>query len=437
VSGQPAFRIEPGGQLQGQLRVPGDKSISHRAVILGSLAEGRTRVAGFLQAEDTLNTLAAFQQMGVPIELAAGGSVEIQGVGLYGLKAPQGVLELGNSGTGLRLLCGLLSGQPFDSCLAGDDSLNRRPMGRIIDPLSQMGAQISSAEGRPPLMIKGGQLLHGISYAMPMASAQVKSALLLAGLYASGQTTVFEPGLARDHTERMLRGFGWVVESSGGQISLTGGGKLRGCDVDVPADISSAAFFLVGAAITPGSDLTLRHVGVNPTRVGVLNILRAMGADIMVTNEATVGGEPVADLRVRGGSLHGVEIAATDVPLAIDEFPALFIAAACAEGETLLRGASELRVKETDRIAAMAAGLTELGITNEVYPDGIHIVGGTLRGGSVESFGDHRIAMAFAIAGLRADGPILVEQCANVATSFPDFVALAATAGLQIELLDG
>ncbi|MCG2634889.1 MAG: 3-phosphoshikimate 1-carboxyvinyltransferase [Gammaproteobacteria bacterium] len=434
MTGQARFTIQPGGTLQGVLRVPGDKSISHRAVILGSLAEGETRIDGFLEAGDTLNTLNAFRQMGVPIHHSGGGRVEIGGVGLHGLSAPSGALDLGNSGTGMRLLSGVLAAQRFDSQVVGDDSLSRRPMGRVIKPLTEMGALIRSEDGCPPLSIQGGQTLHGIHYAMPVASAQVKSALLLAGLYADGETCVTEPAAARDHTERMLRGFGYAVDISGSDICLKGGGRLQGCHVDVPADISSAAFFLVGAAITPGSDLTLKHVGVNPTRVGVLNILGLMGAEIALSNETTVGGEPVADLRVRGGTLRGIQIPRAEVPLAIDEFPALFIAAACAEGETILSGAEELRVKESDRIAAMATGLTALGIANEVFPDGIRIQGGALTGGAVESFGDHRIAMSFAMAGLRADGPIEVKGCDNVATSFPEFVEMALSSGLAIRV---
>jgi len=363
------------------------------------------------------------------------GRLTIQGVGLHGLRPPAQPLDMGNSGTAMRLMAGLLAGQSFDSVLTGDESLSKRPMKRVSDPLGQMGAQIETSEGgRPPLRIKGGRKLHGIDYKMPMASAQVKSSLLLAGLFADGETLVTEPAPTRDHTERMLRGFGYDVKTEGATIRVRGGGKLRACDIDVPADISSATFFLVGAAIAPGSELVLEHVGINPTRIGVLNILRLMGADLAIENAREVGGEPVADLRVRGSRLKGIRIPEDQVPLAIDEFPALFIAAACADGETVLTGAHELRVKESDRIAAMAEGLKRLGIAAQETPDGIVIRGGTLHGGDVDSHGDHRIAMSFAIAALRASGPITIRDCKNVATSFPDFVALARRAGLAIEV---
>ncbi len=427
------YHVQPGGTLTGTLRVPGDKSISHRSVMLGALAEGVTRVTGLLQGEDVLSTLAAFRAMGVRAEGPDHGRLVIHGVGLHGLKAPTGELDMGNSGTAMRLMAGILAGQPFDSVLTGDDSLRLRPMNRVAVPLGSMGAVIRTAEGgRPPLRIQGGQSLRGIDYAMPMASAQVKSSLLLAGLYATGETRVTEPAPTRDHTERMLRGFGYTVHSDGPRIALRGGGRLTACDIDVPADISSATFFLVGAAIAPGSDITLQHVGVNPTRIGVLNILARMGAKVALLNRREVGGEPVADIRVIGGALRGITIPEDQVPLAIDEFPALFIAAACAEGETVLTGAEELRVKESDRIAVMATGLRALGIDARETPDGMVIQGGPLRGGEVDSHGDHRIAMAFAMAALRAAGPITVRDCRNVATSFPDFVPLATAAGLTL-----
>jgi 3-phosphoshikimate 1-carboxyvinyltransferase len=432
------YHVLPGGTLTGNLRVPGDKSISHRSVMLGALAEGVTRVTGLLEGEDVLSTLAAFRAMGVRAEGPQGGRLVIHGVGLHGLKAPQGELDMGNSGTAMRLMAGILAGQAFDSALTGDDSLRLRPMNRVAVPLASMGAVIHTADGgRPPLRIRGGQPLHGIDYVMPMASAQVKSSLLLAGLYATGQTRVTEPAPTRDHTERMLRGFGYAVRTDGPCISLSGGGRLTACDIDVPADISSATFFLVGAAIAPGSDITLQHVGVNPTRIGVLNILARMGAMVELQNRREVGGEPVADIRVRGGRLRGMVIPEDQVPLAIDEFPALFIAAACAEGETVLTGAEELRVKESDRIAVMATGLRALGIDARETPDGMVIQGGALQGGEVDSHGDHRIAMSFAMAALRASGPITVRDCRNVATSFPDFVALATTAGLGLRVGTG
>lgn len=420
----------------GEARVPGDKSISHRAIMLGALAEGVTRVSGFLEGEDALATLTAFRDLGVEIERPGASEVLVHGVGLRGLKAPRGPLDLGNAGTGMRLMCGLLAGQAFDSELTGDASLCSRPMGRVIDPLQLMGAKIASEEGgRPPLRISGGRQLHGIHYDLPMASAQVKSCVLLAGLYSQGVTSVTEPAPTRDHTERMLRGFGYEIGSDNGVISLAGGGKLHAADIEVPADISSATFFLVAASIAPGSDLLLTHVGINPTRIGVLNILKLMGADITLKNRREVGGEPVADLHVRYAPLRGIEIPEEQVPLAIDEFPALFIAAACAQGRTVLRGAKELRVKESDRIAAMAEGLTTLGIDNEILEDGIVIEGGTLGSGVIRTFHDHRIAMSFAVAALRAQGEIRVLDCDHVATSFPGFDALARGLGLQISAL--
>ncbi len=427
------FRLSPGGSINGEARVPGDKSMSHRSIMLGALADGTTRVSGFLEGEDALATLGAFRAMGVDIERHGEGEVLVQGVGLHGLRAPEQALDLGNAGTGMRLMAGIMAGQAFDSVLTGDASLCSRPMGRVITPLEQMGAQVLAEEGgRPPLRIVGGRQLKGIHYDLPMASAQVKSCVLLAGLYAEGRTSVTEPAPTRDHTERMLRGFGYDVRNDDGVISVEGGGSLRAATIDVPGDISSAAFFLVAASIAPGSDLLLNHVGINPTRVGVINILKAMGADITLKNQREVGGEPVADIHVRHAPLKGIEIPEDQVPLAIDEFPALFIAAACAEGRTILRGAEELRVKESDRIAAMAEGLNTLGIANEVLEDGIIIDGGTLGGGSIRTFMDHRIAMAFAVAALRAEDEILVLDCDHVATSFPGFDALARGLGLQI-----
>ena len=428
------FLISPGGALRGRLRVPGDKSISHRAIMLGALADGETRVSGFLEGEDSLATLAAFRAMGVTIQGPEAGRVLIQGVGREGLRAPSAPLDLGNSGTSMRLLSGLLAGQGFPVTLIGDESLSRRPMRRVTEPLALMGARIeTSPGGTAPLHLQPVTGLRGIDYALPVASAQVKSCLLLAGLFAQGRTCVTEPAPTRDHTERMLAGFGYPVEQRGARVCLAGGGRLTGCVLDVPADISSAAFFLVGASIAPGSDLTLEHVGMNPTRIGVVNILRAMGADIQVLNPRQAGGEPVADLRVRHAPLHGIRIPEDQVPLAIDEFPALFIAAACATGETLLTGAEELRVKESDRIQVMATGLAALGIDQQPRADGILIRGGTFSGGAIDSQGDHRIAMSFAMAALRATGPIDIPDCANVRTSFPGFVALAAGAGLGIE----
>lgn len=431
---QVIFTMQPGGSVRGDIRVPGDKSMSHRSIMLGALAEGITEVKGFLEGEDSLATLQAFRDMGVTIEGPEDGFVRIHGVGMHGLQAPRGPLYLGNSGTAMRLFSGLLAAQPFDSELTGDASLSKRPMGRVADPLRAMGAVIDTAEGgRPPLRIRGGNPLTGIHYEMPVASAQVKSCLLLAGLYAEGVTSVTEPAPTRDHTERMLEGFGYHVHRDGATASVTGGGKLTACAIDVPADISSAAFFLVAASIAPDSDLTLRHVGMNPTRVGVINILHQMGANIEVLEERVIGGEPVADLRVRSAELRGIDIPEDQVPLAIDEFPVLFIAATCAKGRTVLRGAEELRVKESDRIQVMADGLAALGVETTVTPDGIVIEGGqTIGGGTVESHEDHRISMSFAVASLRATGPIRINDCANVATSFPGFVDLAKQTGIQI-----
>ena len=430
------FYLEPGGKLVGNVRVPGDKSMSHRVIMLGAIAEGKTDVSGFLEGEDALSTLGAFRNMGVMISEPESGRLSIEGVGLRGLQAPTGIMDVGNSGTSIRLMAGLLAGQTFSSVLTGDQSLLRRPMARVITPLSQMGAVISSREGCPPLEISGGSKLRGLHYELPVASAQVKSSVLLAGLFAEGFTSVIEPARTRDHTERMLTGFGYAVEVESGSIGLEGGGTLQGTRVDIPADISSAAFFMVGASIAEGSDLVLEHVGINPTRDGVIRILKAMGADIESSNERDVGGEPVADLRIRSAPLRGIDIPVEEVPLAIDELPAILIAAACAEGVTVLRGAEELRVKESDRIASMAEGLTQLGISNTVHADGITVIGGDIGGGVIATHHDHRIAMSFAMAALRASDRIKVSDCAHVATSFPGFAELAARVGLRLDVAD-
>jgi len=428
------FIVNPSNKLHGTLRVPGDKSISHRAIMLGALAEGTTHINGFLEGEDTLATLAAFQAMGVSIEGPHQREVTIHGVGLQGLQAPAAPLYLGNSGTSMRLLSGLMAGQAFSVEMAGDASLSRRPMRRVTEPLSTMGAWIET-KGTPPLKIHGGQRLQGINYTLPVASAQVKSCLLLAGLYAQGTTCVTAPAPTRDHTERMLAGFGYSVQQKGLRVCLQGGGKLQANSIEVPADISSAAFFMVGATIAQSADVLLKHVGINPTRIGVINILRQMGADISLHNQREVGGEPVADIRVCASQLHGIDIPKEQVPLAIDEFPVLFIAAACATGETILTGAQELRVKESDRIQVMAEGLRAVGINAQPTPDGMKIQGGQIRGGVINSHGDHRVAMAFTIAALRANDTITIKDCANVATSFPNFLELAQTAGIQASTL--
>lgn len=427
------FTVQAGGSLRGEIRVPGDKSMSHRSIMLGSLAEGVTHVTGFLNAEDALATLQAFRAMGVEIEGPENGEVTIHGVGKHGLKEPKEPLYLGNSGTSMRLLSGLLAGQAFDTVLTGDKSLESRPMRRVTEPLALMGAEIETQpNGTAPLHIKGNRNLQGIHYDMPMASAQVKSCLLLAGMYATGETTVTEPAPTRDHTERMLNGFSYPVKKEGNKATINASGTLTACDCDVPSDISSAAFFLVGASIAPDSDVTLKHVGINPTRTGVIDILRLMGANIEIMNERTVGGEPVADIRVVSSQLKGIDIPEELVPLAIDEFPVLFVAAACAEGQTRLSGAKELRVKESDRIQVMADGLQILGVDAQPTEDGMIINGSMIGGGEVDSHGDHRIAMSFSIAGLRANDTITIHDCDNVNTSFPEFRDLVSKLGLNL-----
>ncbi|MDR7135824.1 3-phosphoshikimate 1-carboxyvinyltransferase [Lysobacter niastensis] len=424
----------PGRPLRGSLRVPGDKSVSHRAIMLGALAEGITRISGFLEGEDTRATAQVFRQLGVRIETPSANERIVHGVGLGGLKGSNAPLDCGNAGTGMRLLAGVLAGQSFDSVLVGDASLSKRPMRRVIEPLERMGAVIGSeAGGVPPLRIQGGCRLRGLDYTLPVASAQVKSALLLAGLYADGETVVREPHPTRDYSERMLAAFGWPIEFSPGFARLSGGHRLHGRDVAVPADFSSAAFFLVAASIVPGSELRLEAVGMNPRRTGLLTALRRMGADIREENAAEQGGEPVADLVVRHAPLHGIEIEGELVPDMIDEFPVLFVAAACAQGVTVIRDASELRVKESDRIAAMAGGLRVLGLEVEEHPDGATIVPGRMSGGTIDSRGDHRIAMSFAVAAQRADGDVRIGDIANVATSFPGFEALARRVGMQVD----
>ena len=427
------FKLQPTNKITGEIRVPGDKSVSHRSIMFGSIAEGTTHVSGFLEGEDSLNTLRAFKSMGVEIEGPVDGKVTIHGVGMNGLKQPSGALDMGNSGTSMRLLSGLLSGQAFDLELTGDASLSKRPMKRVTDPLALMGAKVDTAEGgRPPLKIHGGSQMKGIHYDMPMASAQVKSCLLLAGMYAEGETSVIEPAPTRDHTERMLTAFGYPVKTEGNRMSLQGGGKLTACDIDVPTDISSAAFFMVMGAIAKDADILIKHVGINPTRTGVIDILKLMGADITLENHQEVGGEPVADVRVRSSQLKGIHVPEELVPLAIDEFPVLFVAAACAEGQTVVTGAHELRVKESDRIQVMADGLVALGVDATATDDGMVINGGPIKSGTVNSHDDHRIAMAFSVASLGAEGEIVIDDCDNVNTSFPTFVELANQVGLNL-----
>jgi 3-phosphoshikimate 1-carboxyvinyltransferase len=422
-----------GGPLQGELVVPGDKSVSHRALMFGAIAEGVTHIRGFLEGEDTLATASILGKLGVRFETPSPGERIVHGVGLHGLRGTSEPLDCGNAGTGMRLLAGLLAGQAFDSTLVGDESLSRRPMRRVTDPLAEMGASIETNDGKPPLRIRGGARLRGLTYHPPVASAQIKSALLLAGLYADGFTEVVEPHPTRDYTESMLKAFGWPIDYSPGRARLEGGHVLRATDVDVPADFSSAAFFIVAATIVPGSLLRLIGVGLNPRRTGLLRALRLMGADIAVENERSSGGETIADLVVRHAPLRGVALPEEIVPDMIDEFPALFVAAAVADGTTTIRGAAELRVKESDRIASMANGLKACGVAVEELPDGAVIHGGGMRSGNIDSHGDHRIAMSFAVAGLVADGPITIGDCANVATSFPGFVELANGAGFGLE----
>lgn len=423
-----------GQPLQGSLTIPGDKSVSHRSVMFAALADGTSHIEGFLEGEDTRATARIFSQLGVRIETPSPSQRIVHGVGIDGLKAPDAPLDCGNAGTGMRLLAGLLAGQAFDCTLIGDESLSGRPMRRVTGPLSQMGAKIDTeSDGTPPLHVHGGQALHGIDFASPVASAQIKSAVLLAGLYAQGETSVLEPHPTRDYTERMLSAFGVDIEFSPGKARLRGGQRLRATDIVVPADFSSAAFYLVAASIIPGSELRLKQVGLNPRRTGLLHALRLMGADITEENPAEQGGEPVADLVVRYAPLKGARIPEALVPDMIDEFPALFVAAAAAEGQTVVTGAAELRVKESDRLAAMATGLRALGMQVDETEDGATLHGGVRLGsGTIESHGDHRIAMAFAIAGQISDGEVRINDIANVATSFPDFDGLARSAGFNL-----
>lgn len=424
----------PVAQLQAEIKVPGDKSISHRALFMAAIANGDSNIHGFLQAEDCLATMHSLRALGVDIQQQEQ-SVQVRGVGLHGLQAADGALDCGNSGTSMRLISGLLCGQDFPSTLVGDRSLSARPMMRIVTPLRQMGARIDTAEGgTPPLHIKPSTGLQAIDYQLPISSAQLKSCLLLAALYARGQTSLSGAIFSRDHSERMLTHFACPVKQQDNRLCLSGGSSLRGVDVEVPGDFSSAAFFLVAACIVPDSELLIRRVGVNPSRTAALDILRAMGADLEVFNVSQLGQEPVADIRVRSSHLHGIRIPEALVDNAIDEFPILFVAAACAEGETELSGAAELRVKESDRIAMMARGLEQCGIETKSKADGLHIVGGRLQGGEVDGGDDHRVVMAFAVAGAAASDTITVRGCASLTTSFPEFSDVAQTAGLSLQI---
>lgn len=411
--------VAPGGALRGAVRVPGDKSISHRAVLLGAIARGRTRVDGFLRAEDCLATLRCVRALGVDVE-DDGERLVVHG---GALREPATALDVGNSGTTIRLLTGILAGQPFPSTLTGDASIRRRPMDRIAEPLRRMGARISGRDGGrlAPLTVEGGGL-RAIAYTTPVASAQVKSAILLAALFADGETAVTEPSLSRDHTERMLSGFGVAVARDGLTVRLRGPAQPAAAPVTVPGDISSAAFFLTAAAIVPGSAVTVRGVGLNPTRTGLLDVLRAMGAAVEIANRRDEAGEPAGDVTVRAAALHGTAIGGALIPRLIDELPVLAVAASVADGETVIRDAAELRVKESDRIAALARELGGIGARIEAQPDGLAIRGvPKLRGGRAASGGDHRVAMALAVAGLRAEAPVTVDDTDCIRTSFPGF----------------
>ena len=429
------YKITSASDIKGELVVPGDKSISHRAAILGALSEGTTVIKGFLQAKDTLATLNAVKNLGIKVD-DVDDEVIIHGKGLHGLQVAKEPIDCGNSGTSMRLLAGILAGQSFDTCLTGDSSLLKRPMGRIIAPLTQMGAQIETQNNGVGLLLHGVKSLKAVSYTLPIASAQVKSCLLLAGLFAEGETTIISPISTRDHTERMLGAFAYEVVLSDHKIRIKGGGKLHPTYFEIPSDISSAAFFIVAATIVPGSEILLKNVGINPYRIGIITVLTLMGGHISFENEGMISGEYIADIRVRSASLHGIDIPLDQVPLAIDEFPIIFIAAACAHGATILRGAEELHVKESDRIHVMAEGLTNMGIHVNESPDGMTIEGGKIKGAVVESYGDHRVAMSFAVAGLVAEDEVVVRHCANVATSFPNFVELARSLGLSIQIFE-
>ena len=427
------FTVQPSTVTNAKVTVPGDKSISHRALMLGGIAEGRTTINGFLTGEDCLATLAAMSAMGVEVKQSDPTEIIVQGVGLRGLVEPAADLDLGNSGTAMRLLAGLLSGQSFTSVLTGDASLTSRPMRRVISPLELMGASIESNDGCPPLTVRGNAQLRGIDYTLPVASAQVKSAILLAGLYADGITTVKEPATTRDHTERMLGAMGVEVDRTDSRISMRGEQTLTGGSIQVPADLSSASFVMLAALLSERADVLIEGVGVNPTRTGVIDILQAMGGDIGLENARLFGEEPVADIRVRSSTLHGGPVDPALVSLAIDEFPVLFVAAAAAKGKTEFAGIEELRVKESDRIAAMANGLRVLGIRVDEHEDGATVHGGVFAGGEVDSHGDHRVAMSLAIAGTIAANTVIVNDVATVNTSFPGFTSCLADLGVSIQ----
>jgi 3-phosphoshikimate 1-carboxyvinyltransferase len=427
-----AYTTTPGGGIAGEIRVPGDKSISHRAAMLGAISEGVTEISGFLESEDCLATLRALAVLGVRVDRSGPGELRVHGAGLRGLLPPAAPLDLGNSGTSMRLLAGILAGQSFRSTLVGDASLMRRPMERVASPLRRMGADVRTEGGRPPLTVVGPRDLVGCGHRLDSPSAQVKSALLLAGLYAEGRTRVSEPGVSRDHTERMLEAFGVPVAREAGAVAVSGPAPLRAARIDVPGDFSSAAFFIVAGLVAGTAPLVIRGVGVNPTRTALLDILRLMGGDIRVLASTDFAGEPRADIEVRPSALRGVDVPTALVPPALDELPILFAAAALAEGETTVTGAAELRVKESDRLAAMADGLESLGAAVERFDDGLRVRGGAVAGGTVDSRDDHRIAMAFAVLGARAETPIRILHVQNVATSYPGFADAARSAGLEL-----
>jgi 3-phosphoshikimate 1-carboxyvinyltransferase len=422
----------PVASIGGTLTVPGDKSISHRALLLGAVADDPVLVRGFLAGEDCLATRHALEQMGVRVEDREDGSLAVHGAGPESLRASTSPLDLGNSGTGIRLLTGLLAGLPIDSVLTGDPSLRRRPMERVAVPLRAMGADIVTSDGCPPITIRSSGRLRAIDYTMPVASAQVKSAILLAALNADGQTTIRQPAVSRDHTERMLQTLGAEVSGDDTEIRLTGPCRLGGGEIGVPGDFSSAAFFVVAGLLAADHGLAIEGVGINPTRIGLLKMLQAMGGEIEIAAPRMLGQEPVADIRVRRSRLVGIDVEQAWVPLAIDEFPVFFVAAAAASGTTRVSGAAELRVKESDRIEAMASALETVGIRVETASDGMTVHGGQMTGGTLDSHGDHRIAMAMAVAGLISRSPITIADTANAATSFPGFAAAAAGVGFNI-----
>ena len=434
----PLAAARPAAPLAGSVRVPGDKSISHRALMLGALAVGRTEIEGLLEGEDVLATAAALRAMGAGIVRANDGRWVVDGVGVGGLAEPDDVIDLGNSGTSARLLLGILASQPFTAFVTGDASLRRRPMGRVITPLSRFGAHFRGREGgRLPLAVTGAASPVPIVYQLPVPSAQVKSAVLLAGLNTPGATTVVEPQVTRDHTERMLGHFGATVTVEeepgvGKRITVTGQPELVAAPIIVPGDPSSAAFPLVAALIVPGSEVTIGNVGLNPSRTGLLACLQEMGADIALENRREAGGEPVADLRVRAGALTGADIPPGRAPTMIDEYPILAVAAACARGSTRMRGLAELRVKESDRLSGIAEGLTRCGVRVAVEGDDLIVEGAgnfPAGGATIETQLDHRIAMAFLVLGLAANQPVRIDDARPIATSFPDFVPLMARLG--------